>query len=229
LPSTIPDSQRRAFKFFFQLLLPRTIIQVGTRRGGSDRALFDQIPWSLLNLSSDCYDRIVREWDDLVSDICIHSAFNVDKLEMLFHVFRHSNRETREFLANVLLERGTAPASHFLYLSIGVTRQGERICATAPQRVCVYALNWDAFEFRVLESYCCLLEAAANVLISDVKPCCFDEEGVGSADLTHAPGSRRGHHCVPDGHTRLSNRSFGYLISVLRRLQSKCPGHVQTG
>ncbi len=53
-----------------------------------------QVARSLRLLSCDRDNRVIREWDDLVSHIRVNSSRNVYKLKVSFHLRRHSGRET---------------------------------------------------------------------------------------------------------------------------------------
>ncbi len=63
----------------------------------------------------------------------------------------HALRETSQFLADVFFERGPAPPTHFLDLSVGVPGQREGIGPATPEGVCVDAINWNSFGRRVVQ------------------------------------------------------------------------------
>ena len=61
---------------------------------------------------------IVLRKDTCACNIVISVAMYNDKLEIVFHLCRHSLRVASELLPDILLERGSSPASHFLNLGV---------------------------------------------------------------------------------------------------------------
>ena len=55
----------------------------------------------------------------------------IDKLEIAFHLRSHPLRVAIELLPDILLERGSSPASNFLNLGVQKTRESQRVGAAA--------------------------------------------------------------------------------------------------
>ena len=56
--------------------------------------------------------------DTCACNIVISIAMYIDKLEIAFHLRRHSLRVASELFPDILLECGSLPASHFLNLVV---------------------------------------------------------------------------------------------------------------
>ncbi len=56
--------------------------------------------------------------DTCACNIVISIAMYIDKLEIAFYLCSHPLRVARELLSDILLERGSSPASHFLNLGV---------------------------------------------------------------------------------------------------------------
>ena len=103
---------------------------------------------------------------------------DVDEVKCPFHTAGHSFRKTSQFLADVFFERGSAPSTHLLDLSVGVPGQRESVGPATPERVCVDAINWDSFCRGVVQYgsrglYCstCILICDVGTFSSDCSTC----------------------------------------------------------
>ncbi len=61
---------------------------------------------------------IILRKDTCACNIVISVVMYIDKLEIVFDLHCHSLRVASELLPDILLERGSSPASHFLNLSV---------------------------------------------------------------------------------------------------------------
>ena len=61
---------------------------------------------------------LVLRQDTCAGNIVIRIAMDIDKLEIAFHLRSHSLGIARELLPDILFERGSSPASHFLNLGV---------------------------------------------------------------------------------------------------------------
>ena len=62
--------------------------------------------------------------DACIRDITEGITQDIDKAKLRFHIARHATQETGEFIPYIFLECCSAPASHFLDLSVGVAGEG---------------------------------------------------------------------------------------------------------
>ena len=113
--------------------------------------------------------RVIRLQDNVGHYVLKDASCNVNEIKLLFHTCRHTGGKARKLLADIFLKSGTSPPSQFLYLSVTVTRQRERICAATVQRVRINAIDGNPFMGWVIEQCSSDFNALANIGIGDVK------------------------------------------------------------
>ena len=111
---------------------------------------------------------VVREEYHCVGNVGVSASRDVDKIEFFLHGCRHSCREARELFANILLERGTSPAAHFLNFPVGLSREGEGVSPSAAEGVRVNTCDRDAFVLRVFQNVGSMFEAGSHVSVRNV-------------------------------------------------------------
>ena len=82
----------------------------------------------------------VRSTVDVMSTMSF-AARHIDKSKFLFHAFWHAFWEAYQLFVNVLHECCTLPSPHFHYLVIGISWQGQCICTSTMQWVCINSIH----------------------------------------------------------------------------------------
>ncbi len=73
-------------------------------------------------------------------------------------------------LVYIFFEDGPMPPAHLLNLRIQEACQGERICPTTPQGVCINSVDGDSFCRWVVKNGGGSFESHADILVCDVQP-----------------------------------------------------------
>ena len=103
-----------------------------------------------------------------INQLNVCPASDVENFKVLLHFSRHASRETMSLLSYVLLKGLPSPYTHFLYISISVSRERQCISSSRSQLMSVHSVYWNPFQRRIIQCSGCKFQQCTYVLSSEI-------------------------------------------------------------